>query len=325
MIKIAMISAWHVHAKGYARELLQIPGCEITCVWDECADRGKKWAEELGCAFFADYDDLLKSADVDAVVIDAPTNMHAELLIKAAEAGKHIFTEKVLTLTAEDAYRVREAVRKSGVHFTISYPHKCSDKIQFAKELIDSGRLGKVTYARVRNCHSGSIDDWLPPHFYSEEQCGGGAMIDLGAHPMYLLEFFLGKPLSVQSLFLNATERPVEDNAVCLLEFAGGAIGVSETGFVSRSDPYSVEVSGTKGAVRILGDSATYATADDTDGDFTDVPAKAYNIPKPLSYWTDSIKNGTENTLFNIDEAVSLTELMEAAYQSSKSRTRVTV
>ncbi|MCL2509091.1 MAG: Gfo/Idh/MocA family oxidoreductase [Oscillospiraceae bacterium] len=320
MIKIAMISAWHVHAKGYARDLSQIPDCKITCVWDEVPDRGKQWAQEFGCAFIADYDELLKSPEVDAVLVNAPTNLHAELLLKAAEAGKHIFTEKVLTLTARDAYRVREAVNKSGVHFTISYPHKCSDGIQFAKEMIDSGRLGKVTYARVRNCHSGSIDDWLPDHFYNGEQCGGGAMIDLGAHPMYLLEYFLGKPVSVQSLFVNASDRPVEDNAVCLLEFADGVIGVSETGFVSRCDPYSVEISGTEGAVRILGGHVTYATAADTERKFVDAPVREYNVPKPLDYWTDSIKNDTENVLFNIDEAVSLTELMEAAYDAAAAR-----
>lgn len=63
----------------------------------------------------------------------------------------------------------------------------------FAKKAIDEGWLGKVTLARVRNAHDGVSSGWLPPHFFDEATCGGGAMMDLGAHPMYLLAWLLGR------------------------------------------------------------------------------------------------------------------------------------
>ena len=121
-MKIAMISGWHVHAKGYAKEALAIPGVEIKTVWDEDPVRGEKWADELGCDFVADYAQVMADEEIDGVVIDAPTSMHADLMIQAAKAGKHIFTEKVLTLEPEDAEAVREAVKESGVRFVISFP-----------------------------------------------------------------------------------------------------------------------------------------------------------------------------------------------------------
>ena len=319
MINIAMLSAWHVHAKGYARDIAANPDCKIVAVWDELPERGKQWAEELGCRFVESCDDIFADAGIDGVVINAPTNIHAELIIKAVDAGKHVFTEKVLTLKTEDAMKVRDAVKKSGVHFTISMPHKCNNSLIFAKEMVESGKLGTVTYVRLRNCHSGSVDDWLPAHFYSREQCGGGAMMDLGAHPMYVLNWMLGTPLSVRSLFTNVTPRPVEDNAVCLIEFEGGKIGVSETGFVSRCDRYTLDVSGTDGAVSVVGDRVEYCSVSETAKKWVKADIEDYQMPSPLKYWLESVKNNTKNELFNIDEGVVLTQMMDAAYRSYES------
>ncbi|MBW7461942.1 Gfo/Idh/MocA family oxidoreductase, partial [Paenibacillus sepulcri] len=94
MLNVAMISKWHVHAEGYAKHLQSHGSVTITSVWDENKDRGRAWAGELGADFEPDLDTLLRRDDVDAVVIDAPTSMHAEVMIAAAHAGKHIFTEK---------------------------------------------------------------------------------------------------------------------------------------------------------------------------------------------------------------------------------------
>ena len=124
MIKVAMLSGWHVHAKGYARQANSIPGVEVAAIWDEEPSRGEAWAEELGVPFYADLDELLAVDDIDGVIVDTPTNMHREVIVKAAKAGKHIFTEKVLALTVEDCEAIAEAVKEAGVKFAISYPHQ---------------------------------------------------------------------------------------------------------------------------------------------------------------------------------------------------------
>ncbi|MCR5484410.1 MAG: Gfo/Idh/MocA family oxidoreductase [Clostridiales bacterium] len=316
MVNVAMISGWHVHAKGYAREINENENARVTAVWDEDEKRGKEWAEELGCKFIKNYDDVLKDPEIDAVAIVSPTDMHAKLILKAAKAGKHIFTEKVLTLKNEDAEKAAKAIKDGKIHFTISFPHKCGDTLNFVKKLVDDGKLGRITYARLRNCHSGSIDNWLPPHFYDPKQCGGGAMMDLGAHSMYLLNWFLGKPLNIQSVFTNITDRPVEDNAVCLIEFQNGAIGVSETGFVSRCDRYEFDISGTEGAARVTDGTVEYCSISDTDRKWVTAELPHYYVPSPINYWIDSIVNDSDNTLFGIDEAVELTKMMTAAYKS---------
>ena len=98
-MNIAMLSGWHVHAEGYAKEFNSIPGVKVTAVWDELPERGRAWAEKLGATFYEGVDALLANPSIDAVACCAPTNLHGDLLCRAANAGKHIFTEKVLALT----------------------------------------------------------------------------------------------------------------------------------------------------------------------------------------------------------------------------------
>ncbi|MBQ8743340.1 MAG: Gfo/Idh/MocA family oxidoreductase [Clostridia bacterium] len=323
-VKVVMISGWHVHAMGYANYLAASPSCEIVGVWDEIPVRGTEWASDLKCKYYDSYDEVLSDPNVDAVAICAPTSMHTELMLKAANASKHIFTEKVLTLSVKDALAVKKAINKNKVHFTISFPHETDKAVLFAKDLVDREALGQITYMRVRNVHSGSINDWLPAHFYNRSQCGGGAMIDLGAHPMYLICWFLGAPKFVSSTFTSVTARPVEDNAVSVLQYENGAIAVSETGFVSVADPYSIEFSGTKGYLRISGGSLAYSCPETENKTVTLSEFQTY-APLPLDYWIDSIVNGTQNQKYTIDEAVELTKIMEAAYRSSESGKKIKI
>ncbi len=318
MLKIAMVGAWHVHAGGYARQINEFENAHVTAVWDNDIERGKKFAEDFSCTFFEDYNKLLES-DIDAVAVCTSTNIHREIIVKAANKKKHIFTEKVLALTNDDAVAIASAVKENKVKFVISYSHIPGNAVQTMKEIIDSGKLGTITYARMRNTHSGSVDNWLPPHFYNLEECGGGAMIDLGAHPMYILAWLLGRPVSVSSVFTEVTEKGVEDNAVSVLRFANGAIGVSETGFVSRSDKNGIEVSGTEGFLRQTGNEV-YVALKSEDNQWKKIEVEEKNLPSPLKYFLMLLSGEKDENLYNIDDAVVLTEIMEAAYKSHKEK-----
>lgn len=320
-MKTAILGTWHVHTEEYTRAILANPQAEAAVIWDSDIARGKAFAEKLGVPFTDDLDSILNDASIDSVVVCSATCDHPELLTKAANAGKNIFTEKVLTIGVEDAEKVAAAVKAAGKVFTISYPHRTFPTLRAAKALLDSGKLGTVTYARVRNVHNGSSADWLPPHFYDKAQCGGGAMMDLGAHPMYTLYWLLGEPKTITSTFTEVTHRGVEDNAVSVIEFANGAIGVSETGFVSECNPYTLEISGTDGAMMIHGESAQWG-GKATGGKWVDLelPEK---IQLPVDQWVDAVTNGTPSP-FTIDEAVMLTRLMDGAYKSFESGTKFT-
>lgn len=321
-MNVALISGWHVHAGEYFNRFNNNPDSQITAVWDEIPDRGRAFAAKNGSRFYENYDELLADPTIDAVCITSPTNLHPELMIKAAQAGKHIFTEKVLAITPEDARAITKAVKDAGVIFTICFPHESEPPFLVIRDLLDSGKLGKITYAKFRKAHTGSIDNWLPAFFYDKEQCGGGAMMDLGAHPMYLLEWALGKTKAVTSTFTDMTDRGVEDNAVSVLEFEGGAIGVSETSFVSWGNPLVFEISGTDGWLLMTDSEIRYQTRESGGWVHPELPARALH---PVDYFVDSVKSGKQGDMYTVEEALNLTLLMDAAYKSAYSGNKITV
>ena len=166
---------------------------------------------------------------------------------------------KVCPVTAiqSEYHFMHRAVEENGVVFTISFPQRCEGRNLFIKNAIDSGMLGEITLLRVRNCHDGALRGWLPDYWYDPETTGGGAMMDLGAHPMYLARWMLGAPKRIQSMFNDRTRHPVEDNSVSTIEFANKAIAISETSLVSPMTPQIFEVYGTKGVILATGDYAS--------------------------------------------------------------------
>lgn len=320
-MRAAILGTWHVHTEEYTRGVMDDPAGEVACVWDSDGARGRAFAERLGLPFEPDLETVLADGSIDSVVLTSATADHPALLLAAAKAKKNIFTEKVLTIGVEGAEKAAEAIRASGKVFTISYPHRTFPTLRAAKAMLDSGKLGRVTYARVRNVHNGASADWLPPHFYDRAQCGGGAMMDLGAHPMYTLYWLLGAPKRIVSTFTSVTGHAVEDNAVSVIEFADGAIGVSETGFVSEANPYTLEISGTDGALMIHGDSAQWGGRE-TGGKWVDLPLPEKE-PLPVHQWIAAIETGSPAPS-DIDEAVMLTKLMHGAYTAAETGTAYT-
>jgi len=322
MLKTAILSRWHVHAEGYAQEFQSRDDVKLTVVWDEEPNKGIEFARQFGADFEPDLDKLLKRDDVDAVCVNTPTNMHPEVLIKSAKAGKHIFTEKVLALTNSEAAEIRTVVEESGVKFCISFPHRILPHNLFAKKVMTEKLLGDVNYMRVRNAHNGASAGWLPPHFYNEEQCGGGAMIDLGAHPMYLIPWIMGKPAEVASAFTSVTGHDVEDNAVTVMKYENGAIAVSETGFVTSNCPFILELYGTGGSLMITGSDVRLISSKLNEkstgfGGWINPAHLPQALPKPIAQFVEGVLYGKE-IIFGIDDAVELTEMMDAAYRAHK-------
>lgn len=327
MLRVAMLSKWHVHAEGYARNVLATGKAEITAVWDEDSVRGAEWAGRLGADFEADLDTLLAREDVDAVICDTPTTMHEEVLIKAAKAGKHIFTEKALATTVEGCKRIAAAIEENGVTFTISYPQLFNSTMKLAKEYIDSGKLGKVTTVRIRNAHSGVSNGWLPEYWFDEEAAGGGAMMDLGCHPMYQLAALCGKPKRISSLFNAPLGSKVDENAVSIIEFENGIIGISETGFDSYYSPHKFEIYGTDGSLFEENGKVYVKTKETAEISNDPIAAKTENgDAEPLSKFIDACIEGTGTPDgLGLDLAIALTELLENAYISDKNNITVTL
>lgn len=332
MLKVAILSFWHVHAKDYAKNAIDHPDTEIVAIWDEVPERGRQKAEEYGVRFVEHLHELLAQPDLDAVIVTTPTNMHREVMIAAAQARKHIFTEKVVATTTEDCQEIMSAVEAAGVKLVVSLPRMYMAFTQAIQQILDDGLLGKLTLVRLRLAHNGALrteknpNGALPAHFFNMEQSGGGALMDLGCHPMYLARLFLGFPDSLTASFGSITEREVDDSAVVVLRYPNGAMGIVEAGFVNSYSQFNIELQGTEG-------SLTYSRQDDKvwvrgsrfEGAATewkvkeDMPA---SLPSAFEMWVSHIHNGSTATE-NLEMALDLTRLMEAAYLSASSETVV--
>src|SRR5262249_40445314 len=140
----------------------------------------------------SDLDAVLGSPIVDAVLINAPTVQHTELILSAAHARKHIFTEKALTVTTDDADKVVQAVNSTGIKFMISLPSRMTSECLFIKDVLDRGLLGKISLMRARIAHSAALDHWFhggSAWFGDEQMAGGGALFDLGCHTVDLMRW----------------------------------------------------------------------------------------------------------------------------------------
>jgi 1,5-anhydro-D-fructose reductase (1,5-anhydro-D-mannitol-forming) len=314
-LKIATLSFWHVHAGDYSRQAQAHPGTDLVAVWDDDAERGKAAAEQFGVEFTDDLDALLARDDLDGVVITTPTDVHRDVMVKAAQAGKHIFTEKVLAPTVAEAEEIVAATDAAGVKLTVSLPRLYHGYTQAISEVIDDGTLGTITYSRVRLSHDGAIprdgvEGWLPQRFFEPSTAIGGALTDLGCHPVYLTQLFLGaQPDTVSATYRSIAERGLEDNAVVVVGYPDQKIGVIEAGFASNN-PFTIELFGTDGTLTYT-DAGNVLTV---NGEQVPVPEHSQEA---FAQWVDHINNGTRAD-DNIARAIELTRLVVAANEAAK-------
>lgn len=318
-MNVALLSKWHVHWIDYMNEAKANPDITVTRLWDEDAERGEAWAKELGIPFEKDLDRLLEDPSIEGVIVTTPTNMHKDVIIKAANHGKHIFTEKVLAITVEDCQAIYEAVERNNVKLTLSLPRLIEPYYLFAQEAVNEGLLGELNTIRIRVAHDGAVSTvanpqgWLPEHFYNPVLCGGGAFIDLGAHPIYLSNRLGGKAKSVSANFNIPKDHEVDLHAVVTVQYESGAVGILETGFTSGVGMmFIMELHGTKGSILIEDEQIRMKLS---GGSWETVKQLPDKLPMPMEQWVKSIQEGYSPSIGKQD-AVLLTQINESAARS---------
>lgn len=322
-ITVAILGFWHVHADDYARLVREHPGTELVAAWDPDPARGREGADRLGVEFVADLDDLLGRPALHAVTVTTATAEHPEVIGAAIEAGKHVFTEKLLAGTVEDAESLVARAGGAGVALVVSLPQLSTSRTVAAKRLLDEGALGDLTYVRFRMAHDGWLGGWLPEHFGDPAAAIGGALTDLGCHPVYLVQHFLGAaPETVTSTYAFHSRRAVEDNAVVSMRYPGGAIGVAEASNVTFPGAFAFELRGTKGALLYgFGAEALLGKGGSLGEGWQELHLGEDREP-PFDLWVRAIRDEA-GTAANTTAAVNLTRLVVAANESASTGTTI--
>ncbi|HOJ31240.1 MAG TPA: Gfo/Idh/MocA family oxidoreductase [bacterium] len=179
------------------------------------------------CQHYSDYRDLL-DAEVDAVVIASPNNMHATMCIDAAKKGKHIYCEKPMAITLDDCRRVRDAVTKYRVKYLIGYHRRLNPLYQFVRNLLNDGKLGNPFLIESDYIHHipGDWDIW---NWAGKAELAGSLFHAGSGHNVDLIRYFCGEIKSVtcfKDIFLPRTNQlETEDTAIAVFLFRNGAIG----------------------------------------------------------------------------------------------------
>ncbi|MEU5110742.1 Gfo/Idh/MocA family oxidoreductase [Streptomyces longwoodensis] len=268
-----------VHTQAYGRLPHHFPRLpvrpELVVVADEVPGRAEEAAGRYGFASATrDWREVAADPRVAAVSVTAPNFLHREIGVAMAEAGKHLWIEKPVGLTAGDARAVADAVRAAGVQGTVGFNYRNAPAVETARRMVAAGDIGTVTHVRIRlfsdyAAHPDGALTWR----YERRRGGSGVLGDLASHGVDLARFLLGEIVSLTAdtaVFVPERARPAgaiaghtratggapgpvenDDYVSCLLRFASGARGVLEASRVSvgEQNAYGFEVHGTTGAL----------------------------------------------------------------------------
>ena len=173
----------------HLRELRRLPGARLVAASDPDAAARERAARLTGIPVHQDASELLERSDVDAVVICAPTQLHAQLGIAAARRRKHFYLEKPVATDRDDARLLADAVRESGVSVAVGFNRRCHPLHLQARELIASGSLGAIRAVHNAFCEPMALESM--PAWKRRRASGGGALLDLASHHADLLRWFL--------------------------------------------------------------------------------------------------------------------------------------
>lgn len=274
MTNIALIgygAMGRAHAMAY-RDIvyhygLRADAVKIMGVATTRAESAQKAAAEVGCdVAVADYRELLARDDVDVVDVCTPHDSHEEILIAAAKAGKHIYCEKPLARTVDEATRAAGAIRASGVKCGLTFNFRFFPCVLQAKKLIDDGFIGRAFSFHGRYFRASYIDPTRPMAWrLRKAQAGGGIVIDSGAHLLDLAQWLMGDVAEVRAtLDTPHKQRPatkgsaqletvdVEDMAFVQMRTQAGVLGALEMSRMATGATNDIwfEVRGDKGALR---------------------------------------------------------------------------
>jgi UDP-N-acetyl-2-amino-2-deoxyglucuronate dehydrogenase len=264
-------------SKNHFDALRKVDGLNLTAVADIDAERARHAGEENGVPAYASLEEMLSAggdAGVDVVTICTPSGLHATQGIAVARAGKHVVTEKPMSISLVQADALIRATDEAGVHLFVVKQNRLNPPIQLLKRAVDKGRFGRIYMANV------TVRWQRPQEYYDAEpwrgtwEFDGGAITNQASHYVDLIQWLIGPVESVMAKTATQARRiEAEDSGIGILKFRSGALGVVEVNVLTypRNLEGSITILGEKGSVKIGGTAVNrvehwqFADYDDDD------------------------------------------------------------
>ncbi len=335
-VRIGILGAGFV-ADFYMQGLADVPHQEVIVVCSGTEEHAQNFAGKWNIPnFTTDWDDILKRDDLNLVLIALPNYLHKEAVLKLVEAGKNMVCTKPLARNRAEAKDIWEAVKSSEVMHGYAETEVFAPAVVKAREIIEQGGIGEVTWVRSREAHLGPHSPW----FWDPELAGGGALVDMGCHCIEAGRYFFGKEVKPLEVFVwgdtltHQDRTTAEDNALLLIKFEGGKIAQAEVSWSSHGGlDLRNEIYGTQGSIftdvtrgtpinvfSLTGSGYALEKAEADKGWVIPVPEEAmvYGYQEEMKHFVDCVREGkTPRETF--EDGYIVNAILEAGYISMKS------
>ena len=240
---------------AFGKVLQSLPNVNIHAIAASRAESAQNAAAALGVErWYTDYRKLLEDKEVNAVFIATPTYLHADMVVAAAQAQKHMLCEKPMSLTLEEADSMIEATRSAQVKFMVGFTERFNVPFIRVKEMIASGRIGTPVMLWCQRGHPLRKEEWI-----TDDAKSGGALIHTGVHNIDLIRWFTNSEVCrvyAEMGNLIATDSNFTDSTALVLRMESGAIATLVENYAFPATmPHSVdrgmEILGTEGIIRV--------------------------------------------------------------------------
>lgn len=340
---IGVIGAGGISRFAHLPNLARNPRARVVAIADIDPGKARQAAEDFGIPhWYDDYHDLLANPDVEAVTVTTWPSAHAEPVIAAATAGKHVLCEKPISTSLEDADAMVDAAERAGVKFTMGYQHRFGTALPLIKQLLDEGVVGRpmgMTQVGVGPSAHGV------PWFLQKQYSGGGVLMDWGIYTAHTILWLMGPVESVYAtseMFRSEvmvrdqllTGIDVEDTVMATMRFAGGAMGSWYAAWAVAAAHGGMTIDGSDGSIITGRGDPGLSVFSNTFGEpahlhgwrqiKTVEPVLADLHYRKLAHLVDSVLDDQPLQLTGADGRDAL-ELVLAAYRSAETGTSVTL
>jgi len=237
------------------------PGAEIKIITAEHLTHAENLAGALGCRAGVGWRDVVDDDEIDAVMVLTPPHLHAPISVAALRNGKHVFCEKPLTRTLDEAAEMVQAAEAAQRVLKCGFNHRHHPAVAEAKALVDAGELGRILFARSRYgiCgRPGYENEWRA----DPERAAGGQFMEQGIHVIDLYRWIVGEIREVTCMtgVQYFHEQQMDDNGMAVFRAANGALLSLHASFTNWKNTFHLEIYGSEGYVVVDGLGASYGT-----------------------------------------------------------------
>lgn len=282
-INVAILGCGNISSAHLQAVKANTDKVELYAVCDIIEEKAQACADKYGAKkVFTDYKEMLSDSNIHLVCLCTPSGMHAEMAVECAKAGKNVLCEKPLDVTSQKLDMMLDAFKETGMKLGSVFQYRTYPGVRKAKELLDSGSLGKILYA------NGYCKIYRGPEYYKSADWrgtwaldGGGCLMNQAIHTLDILCWLAGGVKSVKAeTFTLSRDIEVEDTAFAFFNFASGSYGVFEaTTLTSPATGVLVEIQCEKGRIEFTApDIFLYKT--DENGKDVKIPLDKSEIKK---------------------------------------------